>query len=55
MSCLVFYIDKTASHKHIGNSRERLTAWKDSDDIVAEGQTLIYVVSIRKGAALRTV
>lgn len=37
MSCLVFYIDKTASHKHIGNSRERLTAWKDSDGIVAEG------------------
>lgn len=29
MSCLVFYIDKTASHKHIGNSRERLTAGKD--------------------------
>lgn len=26
-----------ASHKHKGNSRERLTAWKDSDDIVAEG------------------
>lgn len=24
-------------YAHIGNSRERLTAWKDSDDIVAEG------------------